>query len=93
MRRLLIAVVSAAALMALAVTAMYVTTAPPLLSLLLEPLSLLLLPGLLVSIVSAGPHDFSPGLVIYVAFGFYVALIYLLLWLWWEPRRLQADSR
>jgi hypothetical protein len=87
-RRLALALVSTAALVGLAVAAIYVTTAPAVISLTLEPFSLLLLPGLVASIVLAGPHDFSPSLVIYVSFAFYLALIYAGLTLWSRRTRL-----
>jgi hypothetical protein len=84
--RLVLAAAVAAALVAVAVGAMYVTTTPASVSLLLEPLSLFLLPGLVVSIVLAGPHDFSPATAMYVTFGFYVVLFYTLLWRLNRPR-------
>ncbi len=71
------ALLLAAAIVALASSAMYVTTAPPLVSLLVEPFSLLLLPGLVVAMIAAGPHDFTAhsvllwSLLIYAGLSFF----------------------
>jgi len=55
---------------------MFVTSAPKIVSLLIEPFSLLLMPGLITSIILAGPHDFSPLSVVYIAAGFYFGFFY-----------------
>jgi hypothetical protein len=59
-----------------AILATNLTTAPKSVSLLLEPISLLLMPGLLASILTAGPHDYSPHTVANVSFVFYAVFFY-----------------
>jgi len=70
-----------AVLMAVATAAIFVTTAPKWVSLAIEPVSLILLPGLIVSVVLAGPHDFSPWIVVWVSSGLYFVSFYGALWL------------
>ncbi len=55
---------------------MFVTSAPKALSLLIEPFSLLLMPGLVVAVLSAGAHDFSPLTVVCVAAAFYFCFFF-----------------
>jgi hypothetical protein len=75
--RLLAASLAAFALTAVAVGAVHLTAAPKYISLLLEPLSLLLTPGLVVSLLAAGAHDFSAELVSMAAFFFYFVVFYV----------------
>ena len=79
--RLVCAALLSAVLVAVATAGMYVTTAPRLISLLLEPFSLLLMPGLVVAVMLAGPHDFSPGSVVFIAVVFYCGFFF-----WALPR-------
>ena len=79
------AVLLTAVLVSVATAGMFVTSAPRLVSLLLEPFSLLLMPGLVVAIVLAGPHDFSPGSVVFIAAIFYCGFFY-----WVLPRIAKA---
>ena len=65
-----------AGLILLSCAGMYVTTAPRLISLLVEPFSLLLMPGLVVAILIAGAHDFTPTSVVCIAAGVYFGLFY-----------------
>ena len=74
-----------AILTATAVAAVYATTGPAIVCLLIEPLSLLLFPGLVVALGAAGAHDFSPNSVIYAAFAWYVIFFYLIFT--WRYRR------
>jgi hypothetical protein len=81
-RRVLLSAAITALLLYLATEAMFVSTAPKLVSLVVEPFSLLLMPGLVVAIVLAGPHDFTPGSVLFIAAMFYFAFFYwALTWL------------
>ena len=81
-RRVLFSAAITALLLYLATEAMFVSTAPKLVSLVVEPFSLLLMPGLVVAIVLAGPHDFTPGSVLFIAAMFYFAFFYwALTWL------------
>ena len=61
--RLLLSALAAAVLLGAAYSGMFVAMAPRLISESVEPLSLLLLPGLVFAIISAGPHDFQPETV------------------------------
>ena len=63
-RRLLLSALPAAALIGIAYSGMFVAMAPRFISEFVEPLSLLLLPGLLFAIASVGPHDFQPETVL-----------------------------
>jgi len=75
-RRLASAALLAALLVSVATVAMYVTSAPKIVSLLVEPFSLLLMPGLVVAVTLSGPHDFSPGSVVFIAAIFYFGFFY-----------------
>lgn len=74
--RVLLSAVLSAVVVAVATEAMFVTTAPKLVSLLVEPFSLLLMPGLVAAILIAGPHDFSPGSVVFISAVFYFGFFY-----------------
>ena len=74
--RLLLSTVLSIALIAIAVAAMFATTASEPVSLLVEPFTLLLTPGLLVVVVLAHGHDFLPAHVLYASFVFYFAVFY-----------------
>ena len=82
---------AAAVLVGAATAANYATAQPALISLLIEPFSLLLLPGLVISLAVAGPHDFSPLLVDEASFVWYVLLFYLVFT--WAARRRRARLR
>jgi hypothetical protein len=89
-RRMLIALACSAVLTAAATTALYVTAAPKWISLLLEPLSLLLLPGLAIAMVVAGRQDFSPQAVIEASALFYLLCAYA--WLLWRVARTRSPA-
>lgn len=84
-RRVVWAAFLTAALVSVATAGMFVTSAPKLVSLLLEPFSLLLMPGLVVAVILSGPHDFSPGSVVFIAAIFYCGFFY-----WVLPRIAKA---
>ena len=67
------------ALTALAAQATLVTRTPPLVSLLVEPFSLLLLPGVVIAIVIASPRDFSLNVALEATVLLYTLLLYLVL--------------
>lgn len=83
--RTLWAMLCAAMLVAIASAANFLTTAPKVLSLLFEPFSLLLMPGLLASLALAGPHDYSPTTVVLTSVLFYSTFFYFALG--WLSRR------
>jgi hypothetical protein len=69
-------------------TAMLFNTAPEWLSLIVEPLSLILLPGLCVGLAGTGPHDLEPHLVVDASVLFYFLLFLFLFQLrTWRRRR------
>ena len=79
-RHLLSAALLTAILLALASAALDLTTAPALVSLLVEPFSLLLMPGMLISIAIAGRHDeVSARAVLIASACFYFVAFSLLL--------------
>ena len=79
------AILCAALVVGAAMAANYLTTASKSISLLFEPVSLLLMPGLIVSILTAGPHDYSPHNVTIVSLAFYFVFFYAVLH--WLSRR------
>jgi len=79
------AILCAGLLVGTAIAANFLTTAPKSISLILEPISLLLMPGLVVSILTAGPHDYSPLTVAGVSLLFYAIFFYAALH--WLARR------
>ncbi len=74
---LLLAALTAALIMGIGLSGMLVAMAPRLLSECVEPLSLLLLPGLFIAIVSAGTHDFLPEVVVRAAAIFWFLAAFL----------------
>jgi hypothetical protein len=77
--RLFQATLCATILVGIASAANFLTTYPKAINLLFEPFSLFLLPGLFVSLVVAGPHDYSPILVAAASLAFYTPVFYALL--------------
>ncbi len=80
------AILCATVLVAIAAAANFLTSAPKAISLLFEPISLLLMPGLLAAFAIAGPHDYSPTTVVVVSTVFYTAFFYFAL-SWLSRRR------
>jgi hypothetical protein len=74
--RVLLAALLTAALMGAAIGALFVTTAPRMVSVLIEPISVLLMPGLLISLAASGAHDFSINVVVASASVLYFAFFY-----------------
>ncbi len=83
--RTLLATLYAVILIGLSVAGIFFTAAPEFVSLLAEPFSLLLMPGLLVSLVVAGPHDYSPIIVLFVSLACYT--VFFFFGLSWLARR------
>jgi len=81
LRRLAWATIFTVVLVVVATAGMYLTSAPKYVSLLAEPFSLLLMPGLVLAVVLSGPHDFVPVDVVFIAAGFYLCFFY-----WALPR-------
>ncbi len=88
--RLLLSAFVAAVLLGVACSGMFVAMAPRLLSESVEPLSLLLLPGLVFAIVSAGPHDFQPETVLKASALFWFLAAFLLFT--WRARTRSSAS-
>ena len=84
-RRVIWSAILTAALVTVASCAMYVTAAPKFVSLVAEPFSLLLMPGLVAAVILSGPHDFIPTDVVYLAAIFYFVFFY-----WALPRLVKA---
>ncbi len=63
----------------------FFATAPEWISIILEPLSLLLMPGFAVALVATGIHDLDPSTIVQVSIVFY--LIFFYVWLSWRARR------
>ncbi len=86
--RLLLCALLTSAVIGIAYAALFVTTAPAPVSLLAEPFSLLLTPGLLIALAIAGHHDFSPSTVLLASAIFYFVLFFAVL-----SRRTHTRSR
>jgi len=84
-RRVIGAAFLTASLVTVASGAMFVTSAPKFVSLLAEPFSLLLMPGLVAAVILSGPHDFVPIDVVYLA-----AIFYFCFFFWALPRIAKA---
>ena len=94
MLRLVLAGAAAAAIVGVGSAGLLFTTGPEWASLLFEPVSLLLLPGLLVGIVLASPHDLDPHVVMNGTIVFYFLLFWAVLeWRAWRQRRRRRRRR
>ena len=89
-KRLATSALLTSVLVAVAAEGLFVTSAPRLVSLLVEPFSLLLMPGLVVAVVLAGPHDFSPLSVVCIAAVFYFGFFFWALTRWARSTRIRA---
>ena len=88
MARIVMAGVTAAAVVGIGSVGMLFTTGPEWASLLFEPISLLLLPGLLVGIIVSGPHDLDPHVVLQGTIILYFLFFWSVLeWRAWRQRR------
>lgn len=93
-RRLLFAALLTAVLLTLASAALSFTTAPAFVSLLIEPFSLLLTPGLLISLAIAGRHnEVSASAVLLASACLYFVAISLVLTRWSGRKRTHSPSR
>ena len=63
----------------IACASLFFTTASRAVSLAVEPVSLLLMPGLLVSLATAGSHDIPPEQILRISTAFYFLLFCFLL--------------
>lgn len=84
------------ALVSLSLAGLFVTSAPEFISLLVEPFSLLLLPGVLLSIIPTGDHrDYPPDAAAYASLLFYFIVFYTALWLRerYKRRRLSRQEQ
>ncbi len=88
MLRIVLAGVAAALVVSLGSAAMLLSTGPEWASLLFEPVSLLLLPGLIVGLFHSGPHDLEPHVVMNGTIVLYFLLFWAALeWRAWKQRR------
>ncbi len=86
--RIALSVVVAAVAIAAGSAALFVTSAPKWISILVEPFSLVLTPGVAISMIFTKAHDYTQWEILRGAFGFYVVLLYGLLWWLGVPRSL-----
>ena len=84
--RVLIAATAAALVVGMASAGLLFSTAPERISLILEPMSLMLMPGLLFGIYEAGPHDLNPKVILWASGVFYF-LFFLVVLEWWARHR------
>ena len=92
--KLPLAIALSAAVVAAAAGALYVTSAPAVVSYLCEPFSILLLPGTLLSIALEPSHDFTPRVVLWASLAFYTVCVFR--WLYgplWPSRQPHAAAR
>ena len=89
MLRLVLAGVFTAAVIGIASFGLLFATAPEWASLIFEPLSLLLMPGLGIAMALSGPHDLEPSVVVTASIVVYFLLFLgLLEWRAWRRRRI-----
>lgn len=94
MARIVLAGVIAAAIVGIGSGGLMFTTGPEWASLLFEPVSLVLLPGLFVGMFATGPHDLEPHVVMNGTIVFYFVLVWAALeWRGWRQRRRQGRRR
>jgi hypothetical protein len=84
--RMLIAAAAAALVIGMASAGLLFSTAPERISLIFEPMSLMLMPGLLFGIYEAGPHDLNPKVILWASGVFYF-LFFLVVLEWWARSR------
>jgi hypothetical protein len=88
MLRFVLAGVMAASVVGIGSACMLFSTGPEWASLIFEPVSLVLMPGLLVGMVLSGPHDLQPQVVLAGTIVFYFLLFWVVLeWRAWRRRR------
>jgi hypothetical protein len=86
--RALMAAGATVAVVGVASAGLLFSTARESVSLVFEPLSLMLMPGMLFGMYQAGPHDLEPKVILWASFGFYFAFFFALLeWRAWSRRR------
>jgi hypothetical protein len=94
MVRIVLTSLATAFVVFVASAAMLFVTAPEWLSLIFEPLSLLMAPGLIAGLFASGPHDLNPVLVVKGSIVFYFLSFFCLLeWRAWRKRRARRRSR
>ena len=84
--RVVLSVALAAVLIGVGSAALFVTSAPKWVSLAVEPLSLVLTPGVAISMAFTKAHDYKQWEILRGAFGFDALVVYGLLW-WRDGRR------
>ena len=92
--RMLMACFATVAVVLLGASAMLLNTAPEWLSLMLEPVSLVLLPGLAAGLISSSPHDLDPGIILDASLLFYFFVFFLAFeaLAWRKRRRLRRKT-
>jgi len=86
--RVLMASAATAVVVGLASAGLLFSTARESVSLVLEPMSLMLMPGLLFGLYQAGPHDLDPRVILGASVGFYFMFFFSVLeWRAWSRRR------
>jgi hypothetical protein len=94
MARLVLASVATAIVVGIGSAGMLFTTGPEWASLLFEPASLVLLPGLFIGMAISGPHDLYPQVVMNGTILFYFLLFWAVLeWRAWRQRRRRRRSK
>ncbi len=82
LRRLLLSATASVVLLTVASATMFLTSWPAWLSLLLEPFSLLLTPGVLGSMLFTHTHDYTSGAIVLSNLAFYFPVFFCMLWVW-----------
>ena len=94
MMSVVMASLAAAIVVSLGSAGMLFSTGPEWASLLFEPVSLLLLPGLLVGLLVSGPHDLDPHVVMNGTIVLYFLVFWAVLeWRAWRLRRRRRRRR
>jgi hypothetical protein len=92
MSRIVLASLAAGLVVGLGSAGMLFTMGPAWASLLFEPISLLLLPGIIVGMVVSGPHDLDPHVILNGTIVLYFFTFWAILeWRAWRKRRRQRQ--
>jgi cbb3-type cytochrome oxidase subunit 1 len=93
--RLLYTAAATAVVVIVGGTAMLFNTAPEWISVIVEPLSLLLVPGLVAGMVESGPHSLDPSIIVdaSVIFYFVVFFVFFEARAWRRRRRRRRAAR
>ena len=93
LRRVLLSSLASVCIITVASMGLFVTSWPKALSLLLEPFSLLLTPGVVGSLLFTQTHDYTESAILLSNFIFYFEVCFALFWAWDRRSRGRRSRR